>query len=602
MRIAVLGAGVIGVATAWYLRQAGHDVQVIDRREGPGLETSFANGGQISADHAAPWAKPGVPLQALKWMAQEDAPLLFRLRADPAQWRWGLQFLRNCTAERFKENAARLQRLGRYSRAQLQALRDQTGIQYDRAARGILVLYTEGRQFEPGMKTPDECVALEPAIATMKDRLVGGRMYPEDESGDAYKFTVELAKLCEAKGVEFSFDVDIKGFSTQGEKITSVKTQSSSIKADAYILALGSYSPLLARPLGIDLPIYPLKGYSVTMPVRNPAAAWSVSLSDEAHKLVLSRLGDRLRIAGTAELNGYNTGNQQGALRGDREARDGTVSRGRRPVEGDLLGRLAAGDADQPALHRPHEVSEPLPQYRARHARLDPRLRLRAHPCRPGRRAPAGDRALDDSQLLPGFSRHYRRDAYTVLALAERFDGIAGANLTLLQHCQIEAGASALQETLHHVGPAKAQGELVAGHPGLGNHEFRRAHAKAIADMHAALQQALGRQVLAEHAPGQRHAGQLLAPERVVLGRIRVDRLVLAAVHFEIRLLVALDVEPPDPHPARDRRLEYGRENLLALPFDFAGAADAHRNESPGHGPKLERAWMPQRPSTLVRM
>lgn len=307
MRIAVLGAGVIGVATAWYLRQTGHDVQVIDRREGPALETSFANGGQISADHAAPWAKPGVPLQALKWMAQEDAPLLFRLRADPAQWRWGLQFLRNCTAERFRENAARLQRLGRYSRAQLQALRDQTGIQYDRAARGILVLYTEGRQFEPGMKTPDECVALEPAIATMKDRLVGGRMYPEDESGDAYKFTVELAKLCEAKGVEFSFDVDIKGFSTQGEKITSVRTRSSSIKADAYILALGSYSPLLARPLGIDLPIYPLKGYSVTMPVRNPAAAWTVSLSDEAHKLVLSRLGDRLRIAGTAELNGYNT-------------------------------------------------------------------------------------------------------------------------------------------------------------------------------------------------------------------------------------------------------------------------------------------------------
>jgi D-amino-acid dehydrogenase len=307
MRIAVLGAGVIGVATAWYLRQAGHDVQVIDRREGPGLETSFANGGQISADHAAPWAKPGVPLQALKWMTQEDAPLLFRLRADPAQWRWGLQFLRNCTAERYKENAARLQRLGRYSRAQLQALREDTGIQYDRAARGILVLYTEGRQFEPGMKTPDECIALEPALATMKDRLVGGRMYPEDESGDAYKFTVGLAKLCEADGVAFDFAVDIKGFSREKEKITGIRTSKALIQADAYVLALGSYSSLLARPLGIDLPIYPLKGYSVTMPVRNPAAAWTVSLSDEAHKLVLSRMGDRLRIAGTAELNGYNT-------------------------------------------------------------------------------------------------------------------------------------------------------------------------------------------------------------------------------------------------------------------------------------------------------
>jgi D-amino-acid dehydrogenase len=307
MRIVVLGAGVVGVTCAWYLRQAGHEVQVLERREGPGLETSFANGGQISADHAAPWAKPGVPLQALKWMTQEDAPLLFRLRADPAQWRWGLQFLRNCTAERFNENAARLQRLGRYSRAQLQALRNDTGIQYDRVARGILVLYTEGRQFEPGMKTPDECVALEPALAAMKDRLTGGRLYPEDESGDAYKFTVGLAKLCEANGVVFDFAVDIEGFSLEKEKITGIRTSKALIQADAYVLALGSYSPLLARPLGIDLPIYPLKGYSVTMPVKNPAAAWTVSLSDEAHKLVLSRLGDRLRIAGTAELNGYNT-------------------------------------------------------------------------------------------------------------------------------------------------------------------------------------------------------------------------------------------------------------------------------------------------------
>ena len=307
MKVAVLGAGVIGVTTAWYLRQAGHDVQVLERREGPGLETSFANGGQISADHAMPWAKPGVPLQALKWLAREDAPLLFRLRADPAQWRWGLQFLRNCTALRFKENAARLQGLGRYSRAQLQALRKETGIQYDQAARGILVLHTGGRPFEPGMKTPDECIALEPAIAQMRNRLVGGRLYPEDESGDAYKFTAELAKLCEANGVRFDFGVSIERLLTENGKITAVKAPTGSIHADAFVLALGSYSPLLARPLGIDLPIYPLKGYSVTMPVKNPAAAWTMSISDEAHKLVLSRLGDRLRIAGTAELNGYDT-------------------------------------------------------------------------------------------------------------------------------------------------------------------------------------------------------------------------------------------------------------------------------------------------------
>ncbi|HTP61399.1 MAG TPA: D-amino acid dehydrogenase [Burkholderiales bacterium] len=307
MKVAVLGAGVIGVTAAWYLRKAGHDVQVLERRAGPGLETSYANGGQISADHAAPWAKPGVPLQALKWVLREDAPLLFRLRADPAQWRWGLQFLRECTAERYRENAARLQRLGRYSRDALRELRNETGLQYDQVARGILELYTGNRAADPGWKTPDECVALEPALASMKALLAGGGLNAGDESGDAYKFTTELAKLCVQQGVRFDFEVDIKGFTLEKQKISGVKTNLSTVKADAYVLALGSYSPLLARPLGIDLPVYPLKGYSVTMPVKNPAAAWTMSLADEAHKLVLSRLGDRLRIAGTAELNGYDT-------------------------------------------------------------------------------------------------------------------------------------------------------------------------------------------------------------------------------------------------------------------------------------------------------
>jgi D-amino-acid dehydrogenase len=306
MNVAVLGAGVIGTTTAWYLRQMGHDVRVLDRREGPGLETSFANGGQISADHAAPWAKPGVPLQALQWMMREDSPLLFRPRADPAQWRWGLAFLRNCTAARYRENAARLQRLGRYSRGELRTLTRQTGLEYDRVGRGILVLYTEGRAFEPGWKTPEECIAIEPAVASLRDRLVGGHYLPEDESGDAYKFTTGLAKLCEAQGVAFDFDVDIQGFIFEKQKITGIRTSKALIQADAYVLALGSYSPLLAREIGLHLPIYPLKGYSVTMPVKEPAAAWQVSLSDEAHKLVLSRMGDRLRIAGTAELSGYD--------------------------------------------------------------------------------------------------------------------------------------------------------------------------------------------------------------------------------------------------------------------------------------------------------
>src|SRR5262245_26853158 len=302
MRIAVLGAGLLGVTSAWYLRQAGHEVQVIERREGPGLETSFANGGQISGDHAAPWAKPGVPLQALKWLMHEDAPLLFRLRADPAQWRWGLEFLLNCTAGRFAENRARLQRLGRYSRAKIRQLRQETGLQYDVVQRGILTLYTGERSFEPGWKTPEECVAIEPAVASLRQQLVGGSMNSEDESGDAYKFTVGLAKLCEEKGVNFKFGFAIERLSVEGDKIASP-----GIETDTFVVALGSYSPLLLRPIGIDIPVYPLKGYSVTMPVKDPAKAWTVSLADEANKLVLARLGDRLRIAGTAELNGYNT-------------------------------------------------------------------------------------------------------------------------------------------------------------------------------------------------------------------------------------------------------------------------------------------------------
>lgn len=308
MRIAVLGAGVVGVTAAWYLARAGHEVRVLERREGPGLETSFANGGQISADHAAPWARPGVPMQALKWLFREDAPLLFRLRADPAQWRWGLSFLRNCSAERFRANAAQLQRLGRYSRACLQALRADTGLRYEHASRGILTLFTDGRPLAPGMKTPGECVAIEPAVSSLGDRLAGGSFLPDDESGDAYQFTAELAKLCGREGVQFDYGVTVQSLELAGGDITGVRTSAGTVTADAYVLSLGSYSPFLAKPLGLDLPIYPLKGYSVTLPVKDPKAAWTVSLSDESHKLVLSRFGERLRIAGTAELDGYDTG------------------------------------------------------------------------------------------------------------------------------------------------------------------------------------------------------------------------------------------------------------------------------------------------------
>jgi D-amino-acid dehydrogenase len=310
VKVVVLGAGVIGTAAAWYLRAAGHEVQVLERRAGVALETSFANGGQVSASHALPWAAPGVPWKALKWMMREDAPLLFRLRADPAQWRWGMKFLRECTAERFRANAAQLQRLGRYSRDALHELQGATGIRYDEVRRGILVFFTDkSNKTIPARitKTPEECIAIEPALAHARGQLLGGEYLNDDESGDAHKFTQELARHCIRKGVQFDFGVEIEGFEFQSEKILKVKAKDKTYSADAYVLSLGSYSPLLVKPLGIDLAIYPLKGYSITMPVADPGTAWTTSLTDEAHKLVFSRLGDRLRVAGTAEMNGYDT-------------------------------------------------------------------------------------------------------------------------------------------------------------------------------------------------------------------------------------------------------------------------------------------------------
>jgi D-amino-acid dehydrogenase len=324
VKVLVLGAGVVGVTSAWYLAEAGHEVTVVDRQPRPGMETSFANGGQISASHAEPWAKPSILPKILRWLGREDAPLLFRPRADWAQWRWALGFLRECIPGRFERNCRALAGLAAYSGACLRALREKTGLRYDHLSRGILHFATDARDFEllargaeamralgidrQVMSAP-ECLELEPALRDSRDRVAGGVYAPGDESGDACRFTQELARLAEARGVSFRMHSAVRAIEAAGAEVNSVKLDEESVKADAYVVAMGSYSPLVLNPIGVRIPVYPLKGYSVTLTLgpEHQEAAPSVSLTDEAHKIVISRLGNRLRAAGTAELTGFDT-------------------------------------------------------------------------------------------------------------------------------------------------------------------------------------------------------------------------------------------------------------------------------------------------------
>ena len=326
MIVIVLGAGLLGVTSAYFLRQQGHEVTVVDRQATPAAETSFANGGQISVSHAEPWANPSAPLKVLKWLGQEDAPLLFRVRADMRQWLWGLQFLRECTPARTRHNIEQIVRLGTYSRDMLQQLRRDIGIAYDERTQGILHFYTSEKEFD-GAEGPaaqmralgcdrrvisaDEAVALEPALRHIRPQLAGATYTAEDESGDANRFARELVQRCTDDGVQFRMSHTITALRAAGGEIDHVEATDAEgrflrIRADAYVLAMGSLSPRLAASLGVRLPIYPAKGYSVTMPVKDEAMAHQVSLTDDEYKLVFSRLGQRLRIAGTAEFNGYD--------------------------------------------------------------------------------------------------------------------------------------------------------------------------------------------------------------------------------------------------------------------------------------------------------
>jgi D-amino-acid dehydrogenase len=327
MKILVLGAGVIGVTSAWYLAKSGHDVTLIDRQPAAGMETSFANGGQISVSHAEPWANPGAPLKILKWLGREDAPLLFRLRADLRQWSWGLRFLFECLPGRTRSNTLTILRLALYSRTMLQQLRRDTGITYNHLENGILHLHTDEAEFahaharvalmrEHGsameLKNAQECLAIEPALRATRISIIGATYSPDDESGDALQFTQNLAALCSGQGVKLHYETSVEAIVTAGDAVTGAALRDAHgsrevVNADACVVALGSYSPFLLASVGVRVPVYPVKGYSVTAPLARADAAPTVCMTDENAKIAVTRLGNRLRSAGTAELTGYDT-------------------------------------------------------------------------------------------------------------------------------------------------------------------------------------------------------------------------------------------------------------------------------------------------------
>lgn len=321
LKIVILGSGVIGVTTAYYLAKAGHEVEVIERRQQPGLETSFANAGQISPGYSSPWAGPGIPLKAVQWLLMEHGPLVIRPKADPAMWRWLLQMLRNCTAARYATNKARMVPIAEYSRDCLRELRAETGLEYENRSLGTLQLFRTQKQLDGVGKDievlkqfgveyeildKNGCIAAEPALAHSTAPIAGGLRLPQDETGNCRLFVDKLASMAEQLGVRFRYGVEIKEIATDGQSVARILGSTGPITADAYVVALGSYSPLLLRPLGIHIPVYPVKGYSLTIPVTGEDAAPRSTIMDETYKTAITRLGETIRVGGTAEITGYD--------------------------------------------------------------------------------------------------------------------------------------------------------------------------------------------------------------------------------------------------------------------------------------------------------
>ncbi len=322
MKTIVLGAGVVGTATAYFLAKNGHEVEVVERQNGAALETSFGNGGVLHAAEVEPWSQPGMPTKIMKWLGQEDAPLLVRYGAIPKMWRWGLKFIANCTPERFEQNALTNLKIALHSIEVVKQVRSEIAIDYDMRTNGMLKVYTSAQSFESSRKsaelfsrhglpfralTPDECVKLEPSLKPTAASLVGGLHFPGDEAGDCHKFTTALAAAAAALGVKFHYDTEIQRLERDGRRVGTVHTSRGPMRADNFVAALASYTPRVLKTVGVKVPIYPVKGVTITVSGAPWADRPEMPIADDGRIFGLVPLGGRLRVSGSAEVAAYDT-------------------------------------------------------------------------------------------------------------------------------------------------------------------------------------------------------------------------------------------------------------------------------------------------------